>query len=60
MEMSIRELELLETQVLENELRQRMGRVLTREESFYLGIATVCSREGCEIPEKLVRRQRPS
>ena len=61
MEMHIKALEILEMETLENELKQRMGRGLTREESFYLSIATACSRDGCEIPDGLVEhRQRPS
>jgi len=61
METSIKALEVLEIEILENELKQRMGRGLTREESFYLSVATACSREGRELPDGLVEhRKRPS
>jgi hypothetical protein len=57
MKTSIKALEVLEMEILENELKQRMGRGLTREESFYLSIATACSREGCELPTGLLEHR---
>ena len=50
--------EVLDMEILENELQQRLGRALTRQESFYLIIATACSREGCELPAGLVEHQK--
>lgn len=58
METSFKALEILDMEILENELQQRMGRGLTCEESFYLSIATACSREGCELPEGLVEHRK--
>jgi hypothetical protein len=61
MEISMDAPETLEIETLENELQQRMGRMLTRQEMFYLSIATACSQEGCELPESLVEsHKRPA
>lgn len=58
MEKSIKALAALELEILENELRQRMGRGLTRQETFYLSIATACSREGCKFPQGLMEHEK--
>jgi len=55
METNVRSLALLDANILENELQQRMGRGLTLEERFYLTVASACSREGHAIPEGLLR-----
>ena len=61
MEMSLQNLELLEIETLENELERRIGRELTRQERFYLTIASACSRDGRPIPESVFKQQgRPS
>jgi len=56
MEMNVQSLALLDANILENELQQRMGRGLTREERFYLTVASACSRDGHPIPEGLLRQ----
>lgn len=58
METSIKALAALEMETLENQLKQRMGRGLTRQETFYLSIATACSQEGCEFPQALIEHKR--
>ena len=58
METSIKALAVVEIETLANEIQQRMGRGLTRVESFYLTVATACSREGCEFPDGLLESQR--
>lgn len=58
MEASIKALAALEMEVFENQLKQRMGRGLTREETFYLSVATACSREGCEFPQGLIEYEK--
>lgn len=61
METSIKALAVVEIETLANEIQQRMGRGMTRVESFYLIVATACTREGCEFPDGLIERQmRPS
>jgi len=55
METNVRSLALLDADPLENELQQRMGRALTRQERFCLIVASACSREGHAIPEGLIK-----
>jgi len=56
METKVRSLALLDANILETELQQRMGRELTRQERFYLTVASACSREGHVIPEGLLKQ----
>jgi len=61
METNIQTLSLLDADLLENQLQKRMGRELTRQERFYVTIASACSREGHPIPEGLLEQgKRPS
>lgn len=43
-----------EIEDLENEMQQRMGRGLTRQEKFYLAITSACSKAGREVPQYMV------
>jgi hypothetical protein len=47
-----------EIEDLESEMEQRMGRVLTRQEKYYLAITSAYSRMDREAPEDIVSQSR--
>ena len=47
---------LLEVETLKNALRRRMGRELTRQERYYLAIASAYNEDGRALPEVAVAR----
>lgn len=58
METSIKAFVALDMEILENQLKQRMGRGLTRQETFYLSIATALQPRGCEFPQGLIEHEK--